>query len=100
MDANFDEFIKQVEQDELEDQVDAVMRGEVTAVEQTKMTVIDYAKARGIAPQNVYYYIRTGRISQEKCICGRYVIDIVSAETFFTELEKKRAEKRGGIVND
>lgn len=86
--ANFDELRKQIEQDELRDQIDATLAGD-TSGEQSKMTVIDYARARGMAPQKVYYYIRTGRIQQEKCICGRWVIDIKSAEEFFKPKEDK-----------
>lgn len=82
MDANFDELARQIEQDELQDQIDATLAGE-TSGEQTKMTVIDYAKARGMKPQLVYYYIRTKKIRQEKCVCGRWVIDIKCAEEFF-----------------
>lgn len=87
--ANFDELRRQMEQDELKDQIDATLAGE-TKGEQTKMTVIDYARAKGMAPQRVYYYIRTGRIKQEKCICGRWVLDIRSAEEFFAPKEEDK----------
>jgi hypothetical protein len=66
--------------------------------EPTKMTPRDFAKTRtGLQPQLVYYYIRTGKIKQEKCICGRWVIDIKAATKFFDELDAKKVEKRSGI---
>lgn len=97
MSGNFDELARQIEADELRDQIDVVLNGEETDAHQTKMTVIDYARARGLQPQLVYYYVRTNKIKQEKCVCGRWVIDIVGAEEFFNDLEKKRAEKRSGV---
>jgi hypothetical protein len=94
--GSIEEFLKAVEEDELKDQVDAVIKGETEDHHQTKMTVIDYAKTRtGLSPQLVYYYIRGGKIKQEKCICGRWVIDIISAEEFFNARDKKQAAKRG-----
>lgn len=93
MAGNFDELMKQIQDDELRDQIEAAVAGEVTD-EQVNMTVIDYARAKKMQPQLIYYYIRSGRLHQKKCICGRWVLNIQEAEDFFTELEKKRTEKR------
>ena len=68
-----DELIRQMELDELEDQ----------AHETSKLSPRDYGKLRGIAPQLVYYHIRTGKIDLEKCLCGRSVIDIDKADQHF-----------------
>lgn len=64
-----DEFIRQMERDELEGA--------------TKLSPRDYGKLRGIAPQLVYYHIRNGRIKKEQCQCGRSVIDVDTADQFF-----------------
>jgi hypothetical protein len=55
----------------------------------TKTSVREYALSRNMQPQLVYYYIRTGKILEEKCICGRKVIDIVGADAFFKAKVKK-----------
>ena len=97
MAGNFDELRRRIEADELSDQVEAVISGEVDG-ELTKMTPRDFARTRkGLQPQLVYYYIRTGKIKQEKCVCGRWVIDIRAATEFFDQLEAKKVEKRSGV---
>lgn len=96
MAGNFDELKKLIEQDELEDQLDAALQGS-NGEHGTKMTVIDFAKARKMQPQLVYYYIRQGKMKQEKCICGRWVIDVHTATEFFNDLEAKRTERRSGV---
>lgn len=40
----------------------------------------EYAKLRGMAPQLVYYYIRTGKIEKQRCICGRPVVRVQAAD--------------------
>lgn len=80
MAANHDELMRQMEEDELADKAEHV----------TKLTPVEYAKLRsGLQPQLVYYYIRTGKIKQETCICGRKVIDIKAADEFFASKDKK-----------
>lgn len=97
MAGNFDELKRRIEEDELQDQLDAALKGE-NGEHRTKMTVIDFARARRMQPQLVYYYInRARKLQQEKCICGRWVIDVVTATEFFDSLEKKRIEKRSGV---
>lgn len=99
MAGNFDELKRQIELDELKDQVDIVMSGEEVEVCQQKMIVADFAKSRGLQPQLIYYYIRTHKVTQEKCVCGRWVIDIKAATEFFDGLERRKAEKRGAITS-
>lgn len=55
----------------------------------TKMSPMEYARARKMQPQLVYYYIRTGKIDQGDCICGRRVIDVAEADAFFEAKGKK-----------
>lgn len=68
--SNMDELRAMIEADELADKAEALK----------KMTPVEYARMRGIAPQLVYYYIRSGRLEKEQCICGRGVIDVESAD--------------------
>jgi hypothetical protein len=62
----------------------------------TKMTPVDFARAygKGLQPQLIYYYIRTHKLAQVHCDCGRKVIDIIEATEFFDSLEKKTIERR------
>jgi hypothetical protein len=68
---NNDELFKQMELDDLADQV--------------KATPIDYARMRGRAPQSVYAALRKQRdeFKSEQCQCGRRVIDIEQADKYF-----------------
>ena len=84
---NTDELIARME---LEDKLDAAQAGVA------KLSVVEYARARGMAPQNVYYYIRTHKIVVEVCICGRKVIDVKSADDLFAEIEAKRRAREKG----
>jgi hypothetical protein len=70
-----DDFIKQAELDELADKI------EIT----THATPIEYARARGMAPQKVYYALRNHKesIRTEQCKCGRRVLDITLADIYF-----------------
>lgn len=48
-----------------------------------KMTVKNYADARGLTPQLVHYYIRQGYITTEACdCCGTKVIDVRQADSY------------------
>ena len=80
---NTDDIIAKMQADELRDKLDAAHNGI------TKMSVREYALARGIQPQLVYYYVRQGYINDEPCICGRKVIDVKSADEYLA----KKAEK-------
>jgi hypothetical protein len=68
------------ELDELEEQVREV----------GKLTPREYARLRGVAPQMVYYYIRTKRLELEYCVCGRRVVDVVKADAVFSAKKKDR----------
>jgi hypothetical protein len=54
----------------------------------TKLSPREYGLLRGIKPQLVYYYIRTGKLELEHCICGRKVIDVAAADEFFKGKEQ------------
>jgi hypothetical protein len=88
--ANADEEIRRMM---AEDELDAAREGI------TKMTVIEYGRARGILPQLIYYHVRTGKIKQELCVCGRKVIDVAGADAFFAEKEEADHKKAGGVGN-
>lgn len=75
---NADELKAAIEADELSDQIELA----ATEPELVKMSVREYAKARKLQPQLVYYYIRRGYIAEGKCICGRKVIDVASADKY------------------
>jgi len=89
--SNHDELMAQIAADELQDQLELAEDG------RTKMSVVEYARAKGKQPQLLYYYVRTGRIKVESCVCGRKVIDVVSANEFLAEQDKKAREKAGGV---
>lgn len=77
----------------VEDELDAAREG------LTSMTVIEYARARGIQPQLVYYYVRAGHIQQKPCgECGRKVIDIKTADEYLASREAADKGKAGGVV--
>jgi hypothetical protein len=70
---NTDELIRLIEQDETTDKIKVL----------SKATPIEYARSRGIAPQKVYYAIRTGKLDKEECVCGRGVVDVGAADAIF-----------------
>lgn len=74
--------------DELADAHEAALDGTV------KMSVREYAKFKKMQPQLIYYYLRTGKIKEEACICGRKVIDVASADEFFAKAEAKKRSDR------
>lgn len=55
------------------------------------MSVADYAKARGLKPQLVHYYIRTDKIIPVQCECGRQCVNVEDTDKFFEERTKKDA---------
>jgi hypothetical protein len=59
-----------------------------------KLSPREYAKLRDMKPQLVYYYIRTGAIKEEHCVCGRKVIDVLAADE---ALQAKKSERRGNV---
>lgn len=75
--GNTDDLIRQIEEDELADA--------------TKLSVREYAKARGMQPQLVHYYISSGRLQVERCICGRKVLDVKTADEFFANKKDMRS---------
>ena len=66
---NTDDLIRQMERDELEGA--------------EKLSPREYGKLRGIQPQLVYYHLRENHIKDERCVCGRRVIDVAAADEFF-----------------
>jgi len=72
---NIDDLMRQIELDDLEDE----------ATEVKKLTPIDYAKLRGMRPQQVYYNLKKHKdlLQSERCSCGRRVIDVEQADLYF-----------------
>lgn len=70
---NIDDLFKQMEADELSDVIE----------EFDLATPINYARARGITPQSVYYHIRAGHLTKSHCACGRWVITVSEADEIF-----------------
>lgn len=60
-----------------------------------KLSVREYAELRSletgtiVQPQLLYYYIRTGKLEVERCLCGRKVIDVKTTNEFFDAKEGK-----------
>lgn len=81
---NTDDFIEKMKRDELEDA--------------PKLTPREFSRIVDTSPQLVYYHIRQGHIKTERCQCGRTVIDVAEARTFFEGLQAK--EKVSGIDVD
>lgn len=52
------------------------------------MAVKDYATSRGLSPQLVHYYIRTGKLEEDQCECGRRCVRVEEADAFFKEKGK------------
>lgn len=75
--GNVDELVEAIEADTRRDALELARDG------LTKMTVVDYARARGMRPQLVFYHIRVKHVTTELCLCGRKVIDVVQADEFF-----------------
>jgi hypothetical protein len=71
--VNLDDLLRQMRADELADQL------ETTGTAKP----IDYAKMRGLVPQQVYYRIRTGKLDSHKCECGNTVINVKEADVLF-----------------
>jgi hypothetical protein len=84
MPKDIDGLLAAMEADELQDAHDAALDG--TA----KMSVREYAKFKDMAPQLVYYYIRTGKLKEEVCICGRKVLDVKLADELFAKRDAKK----------
>jgi hypothetical protein len=71
---NFDDLRRRMEEDELRDALEL----------SPKMSVRDYARARGFKnAQSVYYHIKASHIKQVKCECGRWVLEVKEADEYF-----------------
>jgi hypothetical protein len=79
---NTDDLFRQMEADEIADRLDAV----------GKASPREYAQMHGMVPQRIYYFIRSGKIDLEKCVCGRSVIDVKETDAFF----RARADRESG----
>jgi hypothetical protein len=80
---NTDDFIKQVQADELADAEFLKPR--------------EYARLRGIAPQLVYYYIRQKKVQLLPCGggCGCRVVSVKAVDDIRLEIENEYRKHRG-----
>jgi len=74
---NTDELLARMEQDDLE--------------EAPLITPIEFAKIRPIAPQSIYYAIRTHKLATRTCTCGRKCIVKNEADDHFRKLRGPEA---------
>lgn len=75
MKDNIDDVARQMELDELGDA--------------RLLTPRDFAKLIGVAPQLVYYYVRTGKLEIEVCDCGRKCVVVEQAVKFFNNRKQQ-----------
>lgn len=82
---SLDDLFDQMDHDELADA--------------THLSPIEFARLKGMQPQLVYYYIRQGVVTVERCKCGRKVIDVeASAKAIQTRQEARgRRGNQSGI---
>jgi len=59
------------------------------------LTPREYAKARGMNPQLLYYYMRTGAVKSEFCKCGRRVVNVKETD----EALQTKAATRGKVLD-
>lgn len=71
-----DDLFAEMERDDLADEIEA----------SGMATPINYAKSIGIAPQKVYYHIRAGHLTKERCACGRWVVKVADADKIFKKV--------------
>lgn len=76
-----DDTLRQIEEDELAD-----------AAELGTMKPTQYAKLRGIWPQQVYSAIRNRKLKAQICGCGSKVINVEEADALFKRVEEENAE--------
>jgi hypothetical protein len=72
--VNTDEFIAMMQRDEEE--------------EARYITPVNYGRLRGIKPQLIYYYIRKGHITVQRCNCGRKVVEKEEADEYLRSVGK------------
>lgn len=89
-----DDLFKQIEADELADKIELT----------THATPIEYARSRGMAPQKVYYALRNhkDKLNTEQCKCGRRVLDITLADTYFgfKDVKETNLHTEGDVRDD
>lgn len=82
--GGIDDFIRQVQEDEARDAME----------EYDYISIGDFARARGIRPQLVHYYIRTGKLHKVLCSgCGQIRLSTFEANELFDKLQKEPPPK-------
>lgn len=70
-----------------------VVRHILDEVVEKKLPVGEYARRRGHSPQKVYYHIREGNLTEEKCpCCSSKVIDVKKADDLFHRLRLQKKD--------
>lgn len=90
--GSIDDLLRQMQEDELSDKVELT----------THATPIEYARARGMTPQKVYYALRNHRdkLNTEQCKCGRKVLDIIAADSYFGFKENDDTDETDSETED
>ncbi|MGA2412681.1 MAG: hypothetical protein ABSG46_20150 [Candidatus Binataceae bacterium] len=83
---NIDEYLRQVEEDE---------RGD-----QEWMRPVQYAKHRGLYPQQIYAWMRKGIIEWKICDCGAKVIRVADVDELLRSKGKLQPEDDSGENED
>jgi hypothetical protein len=76
-DLNMDELFRQMELDETEDA--------------PLITPVNFAKIRPITPQQIYYLIRTHKVTVRICACGRKCVVKEEVDAYFRALRGEQA---------
>lgn len=87
-----DDLMRQIEEDERQDSLEVL----------EYIPIGDFARARGIRPQQVYGKIKSGKIQKYHCpCCGRLAIKVAEANAAFGEdTETTRAGVRVDVMNE
>jgi hypothetical protein len=84
-DGGIEDFIKQVQEDEARDALE----------EFPYVSIGDFARARGIRPQLIHYYLHTGKLRRFLCSgCGQpNKLDAKEANELFDSLQRQPPPK-------
>lgn len=78
--GSIDDFIRQVQEDEARDAVEMF----------DYVSIGDFARARGVRPQLIHYYLRTGKLTRATCNgCGQLRLITKEANELFDKLQPR-----------
>jgi hypothetical protein len=86
-----EDLVRQIEEDERKDALETL----------EYISIGDYARAKGIRPQQIHYHLRTGHIQRHHCpCCGRLVIKIEEANAVLQNKKTTRAGVRADLMDE